>query len=59
MQEARGDFNRALELDKMLSGAVTKELKHLDGLEKARDEEDKEKFKNLFAKWERGFFACL
>lgn len=50
MQEARGDFNRALELDKMLSGAVTKELKHLDGLEKARDEEDKEKFKNLFAK---------
>lgn len=47
--EAREDFTRAGELDGQLTAAVTKELKHLEGLEKSRDKEDKERFKNMFA----------
>lgn len=49
MNEAREDFSRALELDKLLTAVVTKELKNLDLLERSRDKEDKERFKNMFA----------
>lgn len=48
MQEARNDFTRALVLDNKLTTTVTKELKLIDGLEKSRDKEDKERFKNMF-----------
>lgn len=48
LDEARKDFESALAKDSLLSAAVTKELKFLDSLEKSRDLEDKERFKNMF-----------
>lgn len=48
--EAKNDFNRVLELDASLKGAVKKELEVLERLIKAKDKADKEKLRNLFDK---------
>lgn len=58
LQEARNDFTRALELDNKLTTTVTKELKLIDGLEKSRDKEDKERFKNMFTWAGDRFHMC-
>lgn len=47
-EEARKDFEQAVKSDQLLLGAVTKELKHLDSLEKSNDLKDKQRFKNMF-----------
>ncbi|KAF2885821.1 hypothetical protein ILUMI_20363 [Ignelater luminosus] len=48
--EAKNDFNRVLELDSSVKGAVKKELETLEQLIKAKDKADKEKLRNLFDK---------
>ncbi|CAC5388986.1 AIP [Mytilus coruscus] len=48
-EEAREDFNRVVELDSTLSGAVKKEIKILDDKQKLKDENDKQKLKGLFS----------
>lgn len=47
-KEARDDFAKALELDGSLEGAVQKDLKQLDNLQKQRDIEDRERMRHLF-----------
>ena len=46
--DAREDFQKVSEFDPTLLPACTKELKHLEHLEKEKDNADKDKFKNLF-----------
>ena len=46
--DAREDFKKVSELDSTLLQACTKELKHLEMLEKEKDSSDKDKLKNLF-----------
>lgn len=48
IEEARKDFRLALELDPNIDRLVNTELKTLDEMEKSRNLEDKEKYKNLF-----------
>ncbi|XP_055710927.1 AH receptor-interacting protein [Phlebotomus papatasi] len=48
LDKAKEDFKRAAELDPSLKAAVTKELKHIDELQKSKDDADKERYKNLF-----------
>lgn len=46
--EAKKDFERVMELDDSLTSLVKKELANLDALIQAKNDEDKQKFKNLF-----------
>ena len=48
-EEAKTDFARVIELDPSLTGAVQKELKHLEDLQREKDLRDKEKLKGLFS----------
>ena len=48
-EEAKTDFGRVIELDPSLTGAVNKELKHLEDLQKQKNLQDKEKLKGLFS----------
>ncbi|OQV22263.1 eIF-2-alpha kinase activator GCN1 [Hypsibius exemplaris] len=47
-KEAREDFARAVELDASLSGAVQRDLRKLDEVQRTRDLEDREKMRHLF-----------
>ena len=46
--DAKKDFERVAELDESLKITCRKELKAIEDLEKAKDEEDKERLKKLF-----------
>ena len=48
-EEAKTDFARVIELDPSLSGAVHKELKSLEEMQRQKDLKDKEKLKGLFS----------
>jgi len=47
-EAARSDFNEVIKLDPSLEKSCRKELKDLDEMEKKKNEQDKEKLKNLF-----------
>ena len=47
--EAKIDYTRVMELDPSLTGAVNKELRALEDLQKEKDLRDKEKLKGLFS----------
>lgn len=49
-KQARDDFKKVVELDPSLQGAVRKELKILDELEREKDKEDKIVMQNVFKK---------
>ncbi|KAK3084968.1 hypothetical protein FSP39_022158 [Pinctada imbricata] len=49
VSEARQDFVRTAELDTSLANAVSKELRHLEELEKEKNAQDREKLKGLFS----------
>ena len=48
-KEARDDLNRAMSLDPSLESGCQKLLKNLEKIEKEKDQQDKQKFKNMFA----------
>ncbi|GAB0100252.1 AH receptor-interacting protein [Sergentomyia squamirostris] len=48
LDSAKDDLRQACELDSSLKTTVAKELKHIDDLQKARDTDDKARYKNLF-----------
>lgn len=48
-EEAKEDFARVIELDPSLSGAVNKELKSLEEMQREKNHKDKEKLKGLFS----------
>ncbi len=46
--EAKSDYSRVAELDPSLEMTCKKEMRRIEDLEKAKDEEDRAKLKNLF-----------
>lgn len=48
--EARKDFTLLLEVEPSLKATVEKALKEIDDQQQAKDKEDKELLKNMFAK---------
>lgn len=48
VDQARQDFECVMEVDNSLTLLVKKELANLDALIQAKNEEDKQKYKNLF-----------
>lgn len=47
-EDARKDFERAMELDPSLAKAVKKELQSLDELQRTKDQQDKQKLQGMF-----------
>lgn len=47
-EQAKKDFERAMELDPSLGKAVKKELQNLDELQRAKDQQDKQKLQGMF-----------
>ncbi|XP_018325255.1 AH receptor-interacting protein [Agrilus planipennis] len=48
VEQAKNDFAKVMKLDSSLTQAVKKELNNLNEVVKKKDEEDKNKFKNMF-----------